>query len=132
MKKIIAILENRAVGPSRETLARLGITSVAMLPVSAECDEEELLDGAGVRPATIYDIYTVSPARRHGKPSAYEEFNNQEIPLPPAEFRPKVMLILVVANEDADLVVRSLIRLNEEILQEPGKIFVCPLISAVG
>lgn len=132
MKKIIVILENQAVGPSRELLARLGVSSVTLIPVREECGEVVLPDGGGVRPVAPCDSYTISPARRRSRqvPSG-EECEDPE-PIPPAEFRPKAMLVLVVADEEAGLVVRSLIRLNEEILLETGRIFICPLISALG
>lgn len=129
MKKIIVILENQAVGPSRELLARLGVSSVTLIPVSEECGEVVLPDGGGVRPVAPCDSYTISPARRRSRQVTSGE---DPEPIPPAEFRPKAMLVLVVADEEAGLVVRSLIRLNEEILLETGRIFICPLISALG
>jgi len=76
-------------------------------------------------------IPSVPPADASRQVPSGEECEDPE-PIPPAEFRPKAMLVLVVADEEAGLVVRSLIRLNEEILLETGRIFICPLISALG
>lgn len=132
MKKIIVLLENRAVGPSREVLARLGVPAVTIIPVREECGEVLLPDGGGVRPVAPCDIYTLGPPRRRSRQVPSGEYCEDPEPIPPAVFRPKAMLVLVVADEEAGLIVRSLIRFNEEILLETGKIFVCPLISALG
>lgn len=131
MKKIIVILDNRAVELSRQALARLGITGITMIPVCEECEDPGVRIAAGSQPPVPAD----SPASR--KKNSRRDRTLECPPgipedLPKAEFRQKTMLLLVVSDEDAGLIVRTLVNTNENLVHEAGKIFVCPLVSALG
>ncbi|MFA5331045.1 MAG: hypothetical protein WC342_01590 [Methanoregula sp.] len=133
MKKIIVILDNRAVELSRQALARLGITGITMIPVREECDDPVVRTADGSEPPVPADPRTSDSRKKMSRrdhtldsPSGISD----EVARP--EFRQKTMLVLVVIDEDAGLIVRTLVNTNEDLVHEAGKIYVCPLVSALG
>jgi nitrogen regulatory protein PII len=133
MKTLLVILDTQAVGPSRQALARLGITGITMIPVSEECDDPVVRIDAGSKQLVPGDSQEPESGRKRSRGDRMPECDTGSVVnVTPAEFRQKTMLVLVVGDEDAGLVVRTLVNTNEEIVHEPGKIYVCPLVSALG
>lgn len=128
MKQIIAIIRDEQVEATKTALA-----------------------SAGVRGATF--LYVTGRGEQKGRVSVRELAGslNRNIrmqlgsPLPPNEpldamtraagftfgFLPKRMLVLVSCDEDVNRIVQAIVNSNQTGRHGDGRIFICPLISAV-
>lgn len=132
MKKIIAIIRAECVEPSKVVLERLGITGVVVLQVSGRgmhkysngtLDiEYSLQQQTFMDPAQPPESSTDS--ERYANPTSHEWEVNRG-------FFPQRMLIIGVSGEDVLPVVHALIRVNQSGRHGDGKIFVCPMVTAI-
>jgi nitrogen regulatory protein PII 2 len=132
MKKIIAIIRNECVEPSKAVLERLGITGVAVLHVSGRGMHTYRVDIPDIEFSKQQETY-IDPAQNPELSTGTESPVNSESIGPAVNhgFFPQRMLIIGVNNEDVLPVVHALIRVNQSGRHGDGKIFVCPVVTAI-
>ena len=110
MKEIIAIIRPKKVGPTRNALEQLGFPSMTATAVT----------GRGLQRGIAGEVnMDCSPELlAANKPGGMK-------------YIPKRLLSIVVKNSDVDTVVKTIIEVNQTSQIGDGKIFVCPLDTAV-
>jgi nitrogen regulatory protein PII 2 len=110
MKEIIAIIRPKKVGPTRNALEQLGFPSMTATAVT----------GRGLQRGIAGEINVdCSPAILAKGLSAG------------MKYIPKRLLSIMVQNADVELVVKTIIEVNQTAQIGDGKIFVCPLDDAL-
>jgi nitrogen regulatory protein PII 2 len=132
MKKIIAIIRNESTEKTKSALETLGIRGVTFLYVTGRGEQKGMVRapdplgtlrrGAGGRLLTKPDT---GPGTGIADNMGSE---GREIEL---GFLPKRMLILIASDSDVPPIVQTLIDANQTGHHGDGKIFVCPVISAI-
>jgi nitrogen regulatory protein PII 2 len=106
MKEIVAIIRPKKMGATKDALDALGFPSLTAVPVIGRGKQR------GIASEVNYDF---TPALlSQGKSGGMK-------------YVPKRMLSLVVADEDVDSVLQTIIRVNQTSQIGDGKIFVCPI-----
>lgn len=110
MKEIIAIIRPKKVGQTKDALEKLGFPGMTATAVL----------GRGKQRGIAGEInFNVSP-------EVLSQNNFKKM-----EYIPKRELTIVVRNSDVDLVVKTIIKINQTAQFGDGKIFVCPIDNAV-
>jgi nitrogen regulatory protein PII 2 len=110
MKEIIAIIRPNKMGQTRVALEELGFPSLTALSVL----------GRGRQRGIASEVNCEIPANLLGQGKSGG-----------MKYIPKRCVTLVVANEDVDRVVETIITVNQTAQIGDGKIFICPLNDAV-
>jgi nitrogen regulatory protein PII 2 len=110
MKEIIAIIRPKKVGLTKESLENLGFPSVTAESVLGRGKQRGIANEIGYEIATPFQGYGTSGGMK---------------------YVPKRQLSVVVDDKDVDLVVETIIRVNQTAQIGDGKIFVCPVEDAV-
>lgn len=110
MKEIIAIIRPKKVGPTRNALETLGFPSMTAVAVV----------GRGVQRGIASEVSV------DFSPKALVQSGTMGM-----KYIPKRMLTLVVPDAEVDLVVKTIISVNQTKTIGDGKIFVCPVDEAV-
>ena len=110
MKEIIAIIRPKKVGPTRNALEQLGFPSMTATAVT----------GRGLQRGIAGEVNKDCPPEllAANKPGGMK-------------YIPKRLLSIVVQNSDVDTVVKTIIEVNQTAQIGDGKIFICPLDTAV-
>ena len=131
MKKIIAIIRNEKAEETKSALTKLGVHGFTFLHVT----------GKGLQKGMILprlpggDRYPYAgrhPLQQDAVPARWHPTSSQ-----PAEkeraygFQPQRMLIIVANDGDVIPVIKTLIAVNQTGRHGDGKIFVCPMVSAI-
>ncbi len=111
MKEIIAFIRSSRMNATKKKLDELGVPSVTGIPVLGRGNQRGLNTGlAGIEVSTD----TLAKGRISGM-----------------KFIPKRMLVIVAKDEDVNLIVDALVKVNKTGFIGDGKIFVCPTDNAV-
>jgi len=110
MKEIIAIIRPKKVGPTRNALEQLGFPSMTATAVT----------GRGLQRGIAGEVNMDCPPEllTPNRPSGMK-------------YIPKRLLSIVVQNSDVETVVKTIIEVNQSAQIGDGKIFICPLDTAV-
>ncbi|MGA9070883.1 MAG: P-II family nitrogen regulator [Terracidiphilus sp.] len=110
MKEIIAIIRPKKVGPTRNALEELGFPSMTATAVT----------GRGLQRGIAGEVNMDCPPELlvPNRPSGMK-------------YIPKRFLSIMVQNSDVDTVVKTIIEVNQSGQIGDGKIFICPLDTAV-
>lgn len=110
MKEIIAIIRPKKVGPTKDALEKLGFPSITAAFVLGRGKQRGIAGeiGCGI------------------SEKALSQSNSKRM-----EYIPKREISIIVKNSDVDLVVKTIISINQTTQIGDGKIFVCPLDNAV-
>lgn len=109
MKEIIAIIRPNKITRTKEVLDALGFPSMTANAVFGRGKQKAIIG------EVIFDIQN---------PELTEEEGSMR-------YIPKRMISLIVPDEDASLVVESIMKVNNTGQTGDGKIFVCPIDDAV-
>ena len=131
MKKIIAIIRNEKVEETKAALMKIGVNGVTFLHVTGRGPQKGMIPSRlpaggcppyiGRHPLRTQNDIPVS-AYLTSRPA-----ENEKIP----GFLPKRMLIIVANDSDVRPIINALIATNRTGCHGDGKIFVCPMISAI-
>ena len=109
MKEIIAIIRPKKVGPTRSALEELGFPSMTATAVT----------GRGMQRGIAGEVNMErAPSFSANKPGGMK-------------YIPKRLVSIAVQNSDVDTVVKTIIEVNQTGQIGDGKIFICPLDTAV-
>jgi len=131
MKKIIAIIRNEKVEETKSALMKIGVNGVTFLHVAGRGLQKGLIPSrlpAGGCPPYIgrHPLRTQDDVPVPGHPASRPTENERE-----SGFLPKRMLIIVANDSDVRPIIDALIATNRTGCHGDGKIFVCPMISAI-
>ncbi|MDO9033897.1 MAG: P-II family nitrogen regulator [Methanoregula sp.] len=132
MKKIIVIIRNERVQQSKVALENLGINGVAVLRVSGQGRQKYPLCTTDPE-FSLQQDNCVSLKQKPGLNT------NRHCPADPVPikrefkrgFLPKTMLIMIVSKEEVLPVVHALITANQSGSHGDGKIYICPIVTAL-
>src|SRR5208337_4617749 len=110
MKEIIAIIRPKKVGQTKDALEKIGFPSITATYVLGRGKQR------GIACEVNFDI----------TPELLSQSGSKRM-----EYIPKRKLSIVVKDSDVDLVVKTIIRVNQTAQIGDGKIFVCPVDNAV-
>ncbi|NTW83897.1 MAG: P-II family nitrogen regulator [Chlorobiaceae bacterium] len=108
MKEIYAIIRPKQVGKTKDVLEKLGFPGFTAGYVL----------GRGKQRGIAGEVTCELPADLHSLPGS-------------SKYVPKRMISLVVPDEDADLVVKAIIKVNQTKQYGDGRVFVCPIDNVV-
>ncbi len=113
MNEIVAIIRPKKVTATKEALESLGFPSMTAISVLGRGKQKGIAAelGIDVRPKVI----------EQGKTAGRKYM----------EYIPKRLLIIVACEEDTDIIVKTIIRVNQSGQIGDGKIFVCPIEDAI-
>lgn len=110
MKEIIAIIRPKKAGQTKDALEKLGFPSITAEAVLGRGKQR------GIAGEISFDI----------PPEILSQSNSKRM-----EYIPKRELSIVVRNSDVDIVVKTIIKINQTAQIGDGKIFICPVDNAV-
>ena len=110
MKEIIAIIRPNKVGHTKDALDKLGFPSITATSVLGRGRQR------GIAAEVNIDI----------KPEILAQGRSNGM-----KYVPKRLLSMVVSAADVDLVVKTIIKINQTAHIGDGKIFICPVDNAV-
>jgi nitrogen regulatory protein PII 2 len=110
MKEIIAIIRPKKVGPTRNALEQLGFPGMTATAVT----------GRGLQRGIAGEVNMECPPELLAPNKAGG-----------MKYIPKRLLSIVVQNSDVETVVKTIIEVNQSAQIGDGKIFICPLDTAV-
>jgi nitrogen regulatory protein PII 2 len=110
MKEIIAIIRPKKMGATKDALDKLGVPSLTAIPVFGRGKQK------GIAAEISCDI----------RPERLTQGDAGGM-----KYIPKRLISLVVGNDDVDIVVNTIITINQTEQIGDGKIFICPVDNAV-
>ena len=110
MKEIIAIIRPNKVGHTKDALDKLGFPSITAIPVLGRGRQR------GIAGEINVDI----------KPEILAQGRSGGM-----KYIPKRMMLMIVCSADVDLVVKTIMKINQTAHIGDGKIFICPVENAV-
>jgi nitrogen regulatory protein PII 2 len=111
MKEIMAIIRPKMVAPTKSALEMLGFPGMTALAVTGRGRQRGI---AGEMGCEVSPALTTDTAKSAG-----------------AKYVPKRLITLVSTDEDADFIVKTIIRVNRTGQVGDGKIFVSPIDNAI-
>ena len=136
MKQIIAILREEQVENTKQSLIAIGVMGVTFLYVTGRGQQKENVSTheLGKSLNRKMRMQLVNAPSCNGSPDAGTEMTGS-LAHPDTEFAfgflPKRMLILVAYNEDVNRIVQAIVNANQTGRHGDGRIFICPMISAM-
>jgi nitrogen regulatory protein PII 2 len=132
MKKIVAIIRDESTEKTKLALDTLGIRGVTFLHVTGKGEQRGKIRVSD----PIGTLRRGAGARLLTKPGTGPETNTPNDDIPAEKeiglgFLPKRMLIIIAPDSDVPQIVQTLIDVNQTGRHGDGKIFVCPMISAI-
>ena len=113
MKEIIAIIRPKKIVPTKEALDKLGVPSVTATSVLGRGKQRGI--------ATEFNIDICPDVLAQGLMTGMKYM----------EYIPKRFLSIIVPNEDVDMIVETIIKINQTGEIGDGKIFICPIDNAI-
>ncbi len=113
MKEIIAIIRPKKVTPTKDALEKLGFPSITAVTVMGRGRQRGIAAelNIDVRPETL--------------------LSGKQAGLKFMEYIPKRLVTIVVRDEDVDIIVKTIIEINQTLQIGDGKIFICPIDDVV-
>jgi nitrogen regulatory protein PII 2 len=136
MKQIIAIIRDERVEETKKALEETGIRGVTFLYATGRGQQKGTVR---VRePRSIMDrplpVQLNDTVDAGGFPDYPKEMPGYSFP-PEKEFAfgflPKRMLVLIANDEEIESIVRAIVNANQTGRHGDGRIFICPMISAI-
>ena len=132
MKKIIAVIRYECVEQTKSALEAIGVKGVTFLHVTGRGQQRGTIrvadpEGTTRRNVGVYLLHQRGLITDMDKPE-YHAPVEKAIEF---GFLPKRMLIIVADDNDAGSIVQTIINANQSGRHGDGKIFVCPMISAI-
>jgi len=113
MKEVMAIIRPKKVTPTKNALEKLGFPSITAVSVMGRGRQRGI--------AAELNIEVRPEALLSGKTAGLKYM----------EYIPKRLITIVVSDEDVDLIVKTIIEVNQTDQIGDGKIFVSPIDNAV-
>ncbi len=131
MKKIIAIIRNECVGPSRSALETIGIWRIAVLAVMWQKRQNRRIARSSLESWRGTNNDRFGPVRKVPSGTDVSDHEVQKTE-PSSSFLPRSMLVMAVADTDVLPVIRALAGTARAGCHNEGRIYVCPIVTAVG
>lgn len=113
MKEVIAIIRPKQVIPTQKALEKIGFSSITAVSVIGRGKQRGIAAELGIE--------VREEAVNRGRAAGIKFM----------EYIPKRLLTMVVCDEDVDLLVKTIIEVNQTNQIGDGKIFVCPVDDAI-
>jgi nitrogen regulatory protein PII 2 len=113
MKEIIAIIRPKKIVPTKEALDKLGVPSVTATSVLGRGKQRGI--------ATELNIDICPDVLAQGLMTGMKYM----------EYIPKRLLSIIVPDEDVDMIVETIITINQTGEIGDGRIFICPIDNAI-
>ncbi|MFA5268207.1 MAG: P-II family nitrogen regulator [Methanoregula sp.] len=135
MKQIIALIREEQVAATKAALETVGVRGVTFLYATGRGRQKghintRELAGSSLNRNMRMQLESVLPGGEQTDPGA-----DGSPFIPDTElvfgFLPKRMIILVVYNEEVNRVVQAIVNANQTGRYGDGRIFICPMISAI-
>lgn len=136
MKQIIAILREEQVENTKQSLIAIGVMGVTFLYVTGRGQQKGNVSTHELSKSLNRKMrmQLVNAPSCNGSPDAGTEMTGT-LAHPDTEFAfgflPKRMLILVAYDEDVNRIVQAIVNANQTGRHGDGRIFICPMISAM-
>lgn len=132
MKNIIAIIRDENTERTKSALETLGIMGITFLYVTGKGEQR----GKVRAPDSLGNLRRGAGARLLAKPGKDDTDTPTDEGDPVSReigfgFLPKRMLLIIASDIDVAPIVQKLIDINQTGRHGDGKIFVCPMISAI-
>jgi nitrogen regulatory protein PII len=132
MKKIIAIIPDECVEQTKTALEKLGIVAVAVQHVY-ELNRQKYTKCTPDPHVFMHHVNCIHQLQTQKMPAVkespvYHDCGEQEFQ---RRFHLKGMLIVFVSKEKVHPVIHALITVNQSGLSGEGKIFICPMVTAL-
>ena len=136
MKQIIAILRDERVEVTKAALECVGVKGVTFLYVTGRGQQKGRVNRRELGESLNRNLWkplmntqTVGELTDDGTDKAGSPFH------PDTEFTfgflPKRMLIMVATDEEVSRIVQAIVNANQTGLYGDGRVFICPMISAI-
>lgn len=113
MKEIIAIIRPKKVEPTKEALVELGIPSVTVVSVLGRGKQRGIAEELNI------DI----------RPGLLDQ--GMLAGMKYMEYVPKRLLSVIVRDEDVNIIVETIMKVNQTAQIGDGRIFICPVDDAI-
>ncbi len=130
MKMIVAITRNEYEDPLKTALKTLGITDVTIIPVLDKGSQNDVI-------CNIFPEFTrqqKSGIQKYQQRGFLPDTESLEVPAPEAseqEFFQKCMFMMITIDDNVQPIVQTFIRIHQNGRYGEGKIFVCPMATAI-
>jgi nitrogen regulatory protein PII 2 len=130
MKKIVAIIRDECVEDTKTALEKIGVLGVTFLHVTGRGEQKGTIPAPASRglprrePGTR--LLLKEPGPREDIRLAGSGEKDVEV-----GFLPKRMLVIVTGDREVQPIVQAIVSANQSGQHGDGKIFVCPMVSAI-
>jgi|SRR5208337_95475 len=137
MKQILAIIRDEQVGQTTTALAKIGIRGIPFLYVTGRGGRQKGTDSVwGQRGALNRDCrMQLKGKERSHRPAVPGEELPGDLSSPEKEsgycFLPRRMLMIIADDNDVEVIVQAILGASNTGDQGKGRIFICPIISAI-
>ena len=136
MKQIIAIIRDERVEKTKEALEAIGVRGVTFLHVTGRGEQKGRISvhelGGSLTRNLRMQLASVSSGEKQQNTGAgssvFLDHSDTEIAF---GFLPKRMIILVAYDKDVNRIVQVIVNTNQTGRHGDGRIFICPMISAI-
>jgi len=135
MKQIIAILRDERVETTKKTLGRIGVSGVTFLYVTGRSRQNGGLSARDLGRSLNRNLrMQLTPARSgNDLPDAGTGIDGSFYPDTGSAFGflPKRMLVIIADDGEVNRIVQAIVNANQTGRHGDGRIFICPMISAI-
>ena len=130
MKMIVAITRNEYEKPLKTALKTLGIIDVTIIPVLDKGSQNDVI-------CTTYPEFTrqqKSGIQKYQQRGFLPDTECPEVPVPGAseqKFFQKSMFMMIAIDDNVHPIVQTFVRIHQSRRYGDGKIFVCPMATAI-
>ncbi len=136
MKQIIAIIRDERIEATKEALEIIGVTGVTFLYVSGRGQQKGKISTHELGVSLNRNLRMPLMNAHYGREPPDDPTEVTGSPFPPDTefafgFLPKRMLIMVACNDDVSRIVQAIVNANLTGSHGDGRVFICPMISAI-
>jgi nitrogen regulatory protein PII 2 len=136
MKQIIAIIRDERVEETKTALEKTGVRGVTFLYVTGRGQQKGTVSARELGIGLNRNLRTGIAGSGAVHESAGPGEGISDYLFPPEKefafgFLPKRMLIIIAYDEDVESIVRAIVTANQTGRHGDGRIFICPMISAI-
>lgn len=136
MKQIIAVLRDERVEETKSALEMIGVRGVTFLYVTGRGQQKGTISARELGGTLNRALRMQLVRAENSQDPVSSDEKTAGNPFPPERefafgFLPKRMLILIVNDEDVGPVVQAIVNANQTGRHGDGRIFICPMISAI-
>ncbi|MGA2917783.1 P-II family nitrogen regulator [Methanoregula sp.] len=136
MKQIIAIIRDERVEETKTALETIGVRGVTFLYVTGRGQQKGTVSARELGGALNRNLrmQLTSAEGANAQAGSGEEIPGDLFPLEKEfvlGFLPKRMLVIIAYDDDVRSIVQAIVNVNQTGRHGDGRIFICPMISAI-